>query len=74
MKQFKLEFLPKKTGKLLTELSNQNLAFLKQFYLTGGTALSLLLEHRESEDLDFFSNKNFDPSRLQTKTADAEDA
>lgn len=32
------------------------------FYFTGGTALSAFyLHHRESEDLDFFSEKNFDP-------------
>ena len=29
--------------------------FLKNFYLSGGTALSLQLGHRESEDLDFIS-------------------
>lgn len=33
----------------------------KQFYFTGGTALSgIYLHHRESEDLDFFSEKDFD--------------
>lgn len=37
--------------------------FLKsRFYFTGGTALSLYyLEHRVSEDLDFFSEVRFDP-------------
>jgi len=34
----------------------------KQFYLTGGTALSeYYLRHRLSEDLDFFSEKEIDP-------------
>lgn len=38
---------------------NSNLS--KQFYFTGGTALSAIyLHHRESEDLDFFSEKDFD--------------
>lgn len=34
---------------------------LKQFYFTGGTALSAIyLHHRESEDLDFFTEDDFD--------------
>lgn len=34
---------------------------IKQFYFTGGTALSgAYLQHRESEDLDFFSETDFD--------------
>lgn len=37
------------------------------FYLSGGTALALHLGHRESEDLDFFSQTDFNPSQLQTK-------
>lgn len=33
----------------------------KRFYFTGGTALSAVyLHHRESEDLDFFSESDFD--------------
>ena len=32
---------------------------IKDFYLAGGTALSLWLGHRKSRDLDFFSQKNF---------------
>lgn len=35
------------------------------FYLSGGTGLSLQLGHRESEDLDFFSNKTFDPQKIE---------
>ena len=35
---------------------------VENFYLTGGTALSeFYLEHRLSEDLDFFSEQEFDP-------------
>ena len=36
------------------------------YYLTGGTALSFYLNHRFSEDLDFFSQKyrNKDPDRI----------
>lgn len=39
-----------------------------QFYFTGGTALKAFhLNHRESEDLDFFSEKKFDPRIIVSK-------
>jgi predicted nucleotidyltransferase component of viral defense system len=39
--------------------------FTKHFYLTGGTALAAFyLKHRYSEDLDFFSENEFDVSQL----------
>lgn len=39
------------------------------FYFTGGTALSMYyLKHRESIDLDFFSEKQFDPQTVLIKT------
>jgi len=35
------------------------------FYFSGGTALAYYyLEHRKSEDLDFFSEVEFDPQSL----------
>jgi len=38
---------------------------LKQFYLSGGTALSSwYLHHRESYDLDFFSDQPFDGEKI----------
>lgn len=38
----------------------------KQFYFTGGTALSAFyLHHRESEDLDFFSEAEFEDTRIE---------
>jgi hypothetical protein len=37
---------------------------LKQFRLVGGTALSLLLGHRKSIDLDLFTDKPFEKDRL----------
>ncbi len=41
--------------------------FPKLFYFTGGTALSeFYLHHRESEDLDFFSEKEVDILQIQT--------
>lgn len=37
------------------------------FYLAGGTALAIQLDHRESIDLDFFSQKNFSNAELKNK-------
>ena len=37
---------------------------LEDFYLACGTGLALQLGHRKSEDLDFFSNKMFNPDAL----------
>lgn len=46
--------------KILEAISNDN-AICQIFYLTGGTALSeYYLQHRLSEDLDFFSEQEFD--------------
>lgn len=38
---------------------------LADFYLAGGTALALHLGHRESIDLDFFSQKRFDTEKIK---------
>ncbi len=57
--------LPLNTKKALSTLSKTDL--IKDFYLTGGTALSLLIGHRESEDLDFFIQSSFEPERIQKK-------
>jgi predicted nucleotidyltransferase component of viral defense system len=46
------------TFTLLKDLSK--LDSFQKFSLVGGTALSLRYGHRHSEDLDFFSNENFD--------------
>jgi hypothetical protein len=37
---------------------------LKDFFLVGGTALSLQIGHRISIDLDLFSVNSFDDSQL----------
>lgn len=57
--------LAPKTKTFLSKISDQN--FLNQFYLSGGTALALWQGHRESEDLDFFTETSFDPIRLQSE-------
>ncbi len=57
--------LTKKQQQLLHALSEENL--IKQhFYLSGGTALAqYYLQHRLSEDLDFFSPEEIDPNSFQ---------
>lgn len=57
--------LPQNTAKLLKLFAQNKPDFLSSFYLSGGTALSLQLGHRESEDLDFFNEKLFDPGTIE---------
>ena len=59
------ETVPHLTQTVLTKISN--IPDLENFYLSGGTALSLQLGHRESEDLDFFIKTIFEPQKLQEK-------
>lgn len=50
--------------KLLGLLSKEE-SVCTHFYLTGGTALAeFYLQHRLSEDLDFFSEQEFDPQNI----------
>lgn len=57
--------LPQDTSKLLDLFLQKQPNFLPSFYLSGGTALSLQLGHRESEDLDFFTEQPFQPDILE---------
>lgn len=51
---------------VLNEISH-NSTFIKRFYLTGGTALAeFYLQHRLSEDLDFFSEDEFNSIMVQS--------
>jgi len=57
--------------KILTPIQDRTLqafsstSLAKQFYFTGGTALShFYLQHRLSEDLDFFSQQEFSPQNI----------
>lgn len=52
-----LNYLLPNTKKLLLSLIN-NCEFLNKFVLVGGSALTLYLHHRKSEDLDFFTYEN----------------
>lgn|GEM_PF-3093025 len=47
----------------LLQIISTNSLF-KNFYLVGGTELSLLIGHRKSVDLDFFSNHEFKSNLL----------
>lgn len=57
--------LTKGTSRLVSLLQEKKPEFLKNFYLSGGTGLSLQIGHRESEDLDFFSKNDFDPDKIK---------
>ncbi len=57
--------LTNKTKSILESL-NKNGA-VRNFYLAGGTALALQFGHRQSVDLDFFSEQNFSASELKKK-------
>lgn len=53
------------TLELIKSLQNQ--AYFDRFYLVGGTALALYYGHRESIDIDLFTNAKFDIEYLQEK-------
>lgn len=55
------------TKKVLRGLKKTNIA--QDFYLSGGTGLALQIGHRESQDLDFFSEKDFEAELLQEELA-----
>lgn len=59
------QILTKQQIKLL-DLVGRDQWLCEQFYLTGGTALAgFYLHHRYSEDLDFFSEREFDPQNIR---------
>jgi hypothetical protein len=53
------------TFSLIQEL--QSLDFLKDFYLVGGTALALKLGHRNSIDIDLFTQNEFSTQEIAEK-------
>src|SRR5258708_38772933 len=63
--KFYTETVPQTTQSVLDKI--KDISDVQNFYLSGGTALSLLLGHRESEDLDFFIKTSFQPQVLQQK-------
>jgi len=49
----------------ILEIISKDKSICDNFYLTGGTALAeFYLQHRFSEDLDFFSENEFDPQAI----------
>jgi predicted nucleotidyltransferase component of viral defense system len=57
-----LKALYKSTADVLTSLSK--LPVMRDFVLVGGSGLALYLNHRLSEDLDFFTNKKFSKDNI----------
>lgn len=54
-----------KNQKNIIEIISKDKLICENFYLTGGTALAeFYLQHRLSEDLDFFSEKEFEPQAI----------
>lgn len=49
--------LPPRTRNLLEKISKRK--FIGKFYLAGGTAAAIFFGHRRSDDLDFFSEQEF---------------
>ena len=67
---FQPRILNAKQKRLLKPLGSW--AASRGFYLAGGTALALMLGHRQSVDFDFFTQQNIpDPLRLVTELQDA---
>lgn len=56
------EIISSETFSLIQQL--QSLPELKGFHLVGGTALALMLGHRNSIDIDLFSRSDFDYAQL----------
>jgi hypothetical protein len=61
--------LPANTAQLVEKINSTQPEFLKSFYLSGGTGLSLQIGHRESEDLDFFCSETFNALHLEKEIA-----
>jgi len=59
------EIISRETKDSLEILKKSGL--LNDFYLAGGTALALQIKHRLSDDLDFFTQKEFNPEILIQK-------
>jgi predicted nucleotidyltransferase component of viral defense system len=56
-----------KEQKIILDEVKKEPFFKDQFYFTGGTALSALyLQHRDSDDIDLFSEKKFDEQTIFT--------
>jgi hypothetical protein len=53
------------TGEVLRLIRKlQEKTYLEEFYLVGGTGLALQIGHRKSEDIDLFTNNDFDSNHV----------
>jgi hypothetical protein len=59
------EAINKKTQRVFRKISQAG--FISDFYLAGGTALAIHFGHRESIDLDFFSQKEFSLTKIKNE-------
>ena len=60
-------YLTTRDQKIILDAVGQNDFLRSHFYFTGGTALSTVyLQHRHSDDIDLFSQKNFDNQIILT--------
>lgn len=57
MREWNLETIPENTKSALRFLRTEKWLFRDGWYLAGGTALGLQVGHRQSVDLDFFTEK-----------------
>lgn len=65
MRRLNFSHLPKETLEAFKILSKETWLNKKSWYLAGGTALTLQLDHRVSFDLDFFTQeKDFDAEEV----------
>ena len=60
-----LDILPEEQLRLFEKLSSLN--FINDFYLAGGTCLTLQIGHRQSVDFDFFIPADFETSNIVNK-------
>ena len=59
------ESINQKTRLVLEKISQSDL--VERFYLAGGTALAIALKHRESIDLDWFSQADFSNQEIKAQ-------
>ncbi|HKK63744.1 MAG TPA: nucleotidyl transferase AbiEii/AbiGii toxin family protein [Bacteroidales bacterium] len=56
------------TGEVLQLIRKlQEKPYLEEFYIVGGTGLALQIGHRKSDDIDLFTNNDFDNNRVLEK-------
>lgn len=64
--ELKFDSLPEATAQVLMRLAEVDFFKPKEWYLAGGTALALQAGHRQSVDLDFFTERSeFDEFKLE---------